>query len=355
MNLTPENEQENRNVIPFYRSGDYFFHRGIIAYRKNHLKRAVKLFERAVKLTDQEPVFHVQLAAVLSEIGQYERSNDILEMVLTNHGDDQSECYFFMANNYAYLGLFEKAEEAAKRYMVLTPGGEFFKDAGDLLDLMQVEQNEAEADADDEEDWESFDLSSDEYIIEHGRARTLLRDGKPEEALPILQDIITEHPACWSAHNHLAEALFRLGDDSAFELSRNVLQEDEGNLFALCNLAVFYTMKEDDLSASPFIDAIKRIYPLDIEHHMKVAQVLAAVGHYEQVIGRIMRVEPFILEREPDLFHCLAVAYYHTDQYEKALFYWRRAEKLGNKAAAEILKKVEQGTLLARNVEYRLW
>ncbi|WP_368503328.1 tetratricopeptide repeat protein [Alkalihalophilus sp. As8PL] len=352
MNFTPENEQENRNVVPFYRSGDYFFHRGIIAYRKNHLKRAVKLFERAVKLTDKEPVFHVQLAAVLSEIGQYERSNDILSMVLAKHGDVQSECYFFMANNYAYLGLFEKAEEAAKRYMVLTPGGEFFRDAGDLLELMQVEQNEKD---EDEEEWDELDLSSDEYIIEHDRARTLLKKGKPEEAIPILQHIIEEHPTCWAAHNHLAEALFRLGDDSAFEISQNVLEEDEGNLFALCNLAVFFTLQQEKEKAAPFINAIKRIYPLDIEHHIKVAQVLAAVGDYEQAINRIIRVEPFLLEREPDLFHCLAVAYYQTDQQEKALFYWRRAERLGSTIAGDLLLKIEQKQVQDNELSYRLW
>ncbi|WP_100373996.1 tetratricopeptide repeat protein [Bacillus sp. FJAT-45037] len=352
MNVIPTNEQENRNVVPFYRSGDYFFHRGIIAYRKNHLKRAVKLFERAVQLTDQEPVFHVQLAAVLSEMGQYDRSNEILTQVLADHGDVQSECYFFMANNFAYLGLFEKANEAAKRYMVLTPGGEFYKDAEDLLELLQVEREEAEEDG---EVWGDLDLSADEYIIEHDRARTLLKKGKPEDALPILQKIMEDHPTCWSAQNHLAEALFRLGDESAFELCLSVLEKDAGNLFALCNLAVFHSRSGKEAEAKPYIEAIKRIYPLDIEHHMKVAKVLGAIGDYEQVVNRLLRVEPYLLEREPDLFHCLAVAYYHLDQKDKAMFYWKRAERLGNEDAGACLKTDQNGKLSSEDVLYLLW
>lgn len=60
---------------------------------KKNLKRAVTLFERAVKLTDKEPVFQIQLAAVLSELSEYERSNDILRAVLTETSD-YPECYF---------------------------------------------------------------------------------------------------------------------------------------------------------------------------------------------------------------------------------------------------------------------
>ena len=217
MELTPKNEREKRKVVPLFQSGDYFFHRGIEAYRKNHLHRAIKLFERAVKITKKEPVFHVQLAAVLSEIGEYERSNEILQQVLAEEGDSLAECYFFMANNYAYLGLFEKAERASLRYLELDPNERFSDDAHDLLELLHFEREQ-------DDDWDEMDAQEDEWIALHERAHYLLRNGEVQASIPILESVIEDHPSCWAAKNHLAEALFRLGDDSAFEVCESILE-----------------------------------------------------------------------------------------------------------------------------------
>ncbi len=72
-----------------------FFHRGLHAFHNKHLDRAAKLFERAVKLTASEPVFKIQLAAVLTELGEYIRSNELLQQVLDEHQEKQPVCYFF--------------------------------------------------------------------------------------------------------------------------------------------------------------------------------------------------------------------------------------------------------------------
>ncbi len=208
---------------------------------KKQMQRAVKLFERAVKLTDKEPVFQIQLAAVLSEIGEYERSTEILNHVIEDYGEEQKECFYFLANNYAYLGLFEKAERTVSRYLQLCPDGSFSEDAHDLLELLQLERQSLN-------EWDNGQAErSDELIIEHEKARELLQQGKLQEAIPVLQDILLDYPTCWAAQNHLAEALFRLGDDSSFTICEQVLAKDEGNLFAICNLALFFLRKKEKL------------------------------------------------------------------------------------------------------------
>ena len=349
MDVTPKNERENRTVVPFFRSGDYFFHRGIIAYRKNHLQRAVRLFERAVKLTDKEPIFHVQLAAVLSELGEYERSIEILNHILKEQkGEEQIECYFFLANNYAYLGLFEKAEKAALQYLEHSPKEGFADDARDLLFLLQDERDEIEG-------WEEDESESEELIIDHAKARTLLREGKLNEAIPILEAIIADYPTCWAAHNHLAEAYFRLGDEVAFEISEHILAEDAGNLFAICNLALFFTEKGDAKQAKPFIEALKQVYPLDMDHHVKVAQVLCAAGEYEQAIERLRAVEGYVLDNEPELLYCLGIAFLKRNLAKKTMSYWRRAAKLGFEQARVLLRELENQRLDENKVVYRLW
>ena len=348
MELTPDNEHQKRKVVPLFQSGDYFFHRGLEAYRKNHLHRAIKLFERAVKLTNQEPVFHVQLAAVLSEIGEYERSNDILQQVLAENGDAIAECYFFMANNYAYLGLFEKAERATLRYLELSPNERFTEDAKELLELLHFEREEAD-------DWEEIDAQEDELIARHERAHYLLRNGEVKASIPILEAIIKEHPSCWAARNHLAEAYFRLGDDSAFEISESILEQDKGNLFAICNLALFYSKKGEAKQAEPFIQALKTVYPIDGDHYVKVAETLCAVGEYRLAYERLRELNRFELELRPDLLFCLGVSLSHLGEQTKAQTYIERAANLGSEQAEDFVSRQRNHKSGTEDIGYHIW
>ncbi|MFC0469904.1 tetratricopeptide repeat protein [Halalkalibacter kiskunsagensis] len=347
MDVTPKNEQENRKVVPLFQSGDYFFHRGIEAFRKNHLQRAIKLLERAVKITNTEPVFHVQLAAVLSEIGEYDRSNEILHNVLAEK-DDVAECYFFMANNYAYLGLFEKAERMALRYLELSPNERFVEDAKDLLELLRFEREE-------DDEWEDLDEDEDELIAQYERARYLLRQGEVHAAIPVLQAIIDEHPTYWAAHNHLAEAFFRIGDESAFEICEMILEKDKGNLFTICNLALFYKKRGDAKSAEQFINALRRVYPLDSDHYLKVAETLVAVDEYQLAYERLKELSGWELEHRSELLYCFGVTTYHIGDHNKAASIIQRAAELGSKQAEAVL---QNNAIVERKQElitYDMW
>ncbi|ARK32042.1 tetratricopeptide repeat protein [Halalkalibacter krulwichiae] len=331
MGLIPKDEHEKNKVVPLFQSGDYFFHRGIEAYRKNHLHRAVKLFERAVKITSTEPVFHVQLAAVLSEVGEYERSNEILQNVLDDNETNVEECYFFMANNYAYLGLFERAERMALRYLETSPNERFSEDAKDLLELLRSER--------EEEDWEEFDDHEDELIAQHERACSLLRQGKLESSIELLKRIIEMHPTYWAAYNHLAEAYFRLGDEKAFEISESILEKDPGNLFTIANLAVFYTKKGKAKKAEPFIKSLQRVYPIDGDHYVKVAETLCVVGEYQLAYERLKELGRWEFELRPDLLYTFGVAMYHVGKIERAQSVFTRAADSGSKQAKRLLEK----------------
>ncbi|WP_227937312.1 tetratricopeptide repeat protein [Alkalihalobacillus deserti] len=348
MGLTPKNEHGKSNVVPMFQTGDYFFHRGIEAYRKNHLHRAIKLFERAVKITNTEPVFHVQLAAVLSEIGEYERSNEILQNVLDEKKENVDECFFFMANNYAYLGLFEKAERMVMRYLESNPDDRFTEDAKDLLELLHFEREE-------EDDWDELEDDEDELIAQHERARSLLRKGEIEASIPLLQTIILEHPTYWAAHNHLAEALFRLGDESAFEICESVLEQDQGNLFTIANLALFYMKNGDAKKAETFIRSLRRVYPLDGDHYVKVAETLCAVGEYQLAYERLKDLGRWELELRPELLFSYGVALHNLGEPGRARSIFKRAAELGSKQAKITMKRHLRGELDTDQIHYDIW
>ncbi|MED4080199.1 tetratricopeptide repeat protein [Halalkalibacterium halodurans] len=343
-------ESGKKKIIPFIQSGDYFFRRGVIAFRKNHLSRAVKLLERAVKLTEQEPVFHIQLAAVLSELGHYERSNDILESVVQNLDPGHSECHFFMANNYAYLGLFEKAEHCAIAYLSDQPDGEFAKDAHDLLDLLRFEKEE------EGDEWENELTPTDQFLLEHEKACQLLEEGHLQEAIVLLEKLMDEEPSYWTAYNQYAQALFRLGNvEKAFEVCEHILEEDQGNLFALCNMALFYKKQGQQQQAESLIQALSAVHPMDRAHRFKVAQVLCAVGAYEQAYDRLKELEWTSISSDPEWHFCIGVAAYHLGQEEIALRYWKKAATLGVQQAADYYAMSIVDILQKEDVTYEGW
>ncbi|MBM0066168.1 tetratricopeptide repeat protein [Alkalicoccobacillus gibsonii] len=335
--------KKHTNVIPFLQNGDYFFHRGIDAYKKKNLKRAVTLFERAVKLTDKEPVFQIQLAAVLSELSEYERSNDILRDVLAVT-KDYPECYFFMANNYAYLGQFLLAEQSVKTYLKETTAESRLEGAEELLEMLKEEELAME---DESEEIESL-------ISGHTTAGSFLKQNKPEQAIPVLKEMVEDYPSCWAAFNHLAEAYFRSGQiGKAFSISKHVLTEDKGNLFALCNLALFNQELGEINEAKSYAKVLSQVYPMDTDHYLKLARVLCALGEYQEAERRLAEVDTLTFDLDPELYDCLGVAQFQLGKQERAITLWKKAIKKGHTETEERLADLARSD--TSEVSFRLW
>ncbi|WP_059103335.1 tetratricopeptide repeat protein [Shouchella shacheensis] len=334
MNGRKEPQQEKQNLIPFYQSGDYFFNRGLKAFQKKHLGRAVKLLERAVKLTSTEPIFHIQLAAVLSELEEYERSNMILEDVLRTSGDSQPLCYFLLANNEVYLGDFHKAEKQAKQYLQLEPDGQFATEARELLELFEEDEEEEKEPLEDVED----------FLREHERARRHLRADELHLALPLLDEIVENYPDCWAAHNHLAEAQFRSGKpELAFSISNQVLEGDPGNLLARCNLALFHLKMGNAKQVEWYRKTLTSVVPMDVDHAVRVTVVLCALGEYQVVLARRKDRRLRRALEDADLLRCYGVACFHTGDSKAATAYLQMAVNLGDERAKQHISDIENG------------
>ena len=60
----------------------FFFERAVQSLDRFHYDKALKYFRRAVEYEPDNPVNHCNLAGVLSEMGNYEESNQILQQIL---------------------------------------------------------------------------------------------------------------------------------------------------------------------------------------------------------------------------------------------------------------------------------
>lgn len=122
-------------------------------------------------------------------------------MVLEELDESLTECYYFMANNFAHLGLFTEAYKNANLYLELDEVGEFAEEAKELLDLIGIE---------DEEIFSEL-VKQDEMIDHLDQARSLLQEGAFSQAIEILKQTVKDYPELWPAYNNLALAYFYEG------------------------------------------------------------------------------------------------------------------------------------------------
>ena len=76
-----------------------------------HYDKALKYFRRAVEYEPDNPVNHCNMAGILSEMGNYEESNRILQSIVDELDPEMTECHFYMANNFANMEKYEAAED----------------------------------------------------------------------------------------------------------------------------------------------------------------------------------------------------------------------------------------------------
>lgn len=348
MSLYKQQGEKYGQIIPFLQSGEALYHRGLIAYQKKDFAKAIYFMEKAITLKENDAIFYCQLAVIYAEVGNYLRSNELLNQVINEMDAEMYECYFFLANNYAYLGMFEKAEEMAFYYIDHCPDGEFVQDCKALLRIVQY-------DFDELEDWSEEAIDEDVLIIRHDQAEVFLQQGEYELAILQYDKIINENPRQWSAYNHKAIALFRQGKtDEAIQLTLEVLTKDEGNLFSLCNLAYFYFHNEQIEDALEIVRQLQSVEPIAVEQRFKLAETFAFFEKYERAYEHLNKLRNIAIQivDSNKYYECLAVCLYHLGYTKKALNYWKLLANYGNERAQRILERNDRHELTKERIQY---
>jgi len=301
-------------IVSFIPTGEYYFTKGIKAYHKHDFKKAKKYLERAFQLEPGEPMIACQLAIIATELGEFEQSNQLLHLILEDLDQEMVECHYFLANNYAHLGLFKDAFHHAKLYLECDSDGDFSEDAEELLELLAFESEDLE-----EEYYEQDDL-----IVKQEQARDLLESGYFPKAIELLEEVVEEYPEYWSAYNNLALAYFYLGQpEKADEILEKVLQLNPGNLHALCNKMVFAYYRGQYKFVADSTASLKKIQPLLSEHQFKLGTSFALIGEYELAYQWLKKLYKNGFAGDGPFYYWLSYAAYHTGHENFSRTSWK--------------------------------
>ncbi|GMB09082.1 tetratricopeptide repeat protein [Thermolongibacillus altinsuensis] len=308
-------KQEMGKIIPFIQDGTYYFTKGLSFYRRRDLHKAKKYLQRAVHLEPKQAIFLCQLAIVLGELGEYQASNELLLNIVENIDEDMNECFYFIANNYAHLGLFREAMKYAELYMEREPDGEFVEHTEDLLEILTIEQE------DEDEQW--FD--SDDILMKQEQARLLLEKGEFTEAIALLNEMIERYPEHWSAYNNLALAHFYKGEvKKAKALIHYILQHNPGNLHALCNQVVFSYYLHEEQQLVQLLEALQKVHPMSFEHRYKLGVTFALVGRYDLAFKWLRQLYKAGFDGDAPFYYWFAYAAYHMGYRSLAETMWKK-------------------------------
>ncbi|MGG1314271.1 MULTISPECIES: tetratricopeptide repeat protein [Cohnella] len=307
-------------VIPFSPDATFFFERAVQSLDRFHYDKALKYFRRAVEYEPDNPVNHCNMAGILSEMGRYEESNDILRSVLDRIDPAMTECYYYLANNYANMEQYEAAEDALVQYLENDLEGHFLEESDELLDLLNYELNRPT---------KLTTIKSRENLYAHDKARELLEAGRFAEAVRILEGILERQPDFLAARNNLGLAYYYMGlFDKSVQTIGEVLEADPGNLHALCNLAIFYQHANHG-ELKGLIALLKKTIPFHPEHVFKLATTLGIVGEHGEAYRHFRRLlRSGELSGEPCLHHFAAVAAANIRRYDDAERFWKQAARL---------------------------
>ena len=349
-------DHPSHNVVLFPVGAAAYAERAMRALERMQHDKALQYFRRAAEIEPGNPIHQCNLAGALAETGQYERSNDILQHVVSNMGTGMTECYYYMANNWAYLGRFDNALAMLEQYMELDPHGMYAEEAEAMMEMLQHElavqtkrglprnaqawkdknnqteekPNQATAGSQAKESSADSDLSHlSEQEQEHIRARRLLEEGRFAEAVDILKRLIEQDPDYLAAGNNLALAYYYMGRfDAAISTLHEVLERDSGNLHALCNLAVFERNAGHEEVVSQLIALLSKMEPMHREHGYKLATTMGILGEHAEAYRHLKRIANSGSLQEASVFHYAAVAACYMSRYDEAARWWAACRRL---------------------------
>ncbi|WP_171016689.1 tetratricopeptide repeat protein [Pseudalkalibacillus caeni] len=342
--------KKSGRLIPFILNGEHFFQKGMRAYHQRNLHKARKYLERAVKFDSEDTEIICQLAAVLAEMGEYQASNEWLDYILSELDSELHECYFFMANNYAHIGMFQEAEEKAKQYLEKEPHGDFRLDVEELIELIEYETDDHFEEA----------LGEEEMLIQkHESARSAIESGDFERAILLLDSMTEEYPTFWPAYNNLALAYFYSNQyDEAIEVLNNILSKNQGNLNAVCNLALFYHFLGHSKKSEAFLERLRNVYPIHPDHRHKLGSTFGILGEYELAYRWLHSLQNTRYGMDHQIYHWLAVSSLHMGNKNKAYKYWKKTEDLDpeGEVAPYFLYMLESGKINLKEAifQYRI-
>ncbi|WP_051287540.1 tetratricopeptide repeat protein [Paenibacillus taiwanensis] len=268
-------------IIAFPVDATAYADRAMKALERLHYDKALKYFRRAADSEPANPVHQCNLAGALAETGQFEQSNRILEHVIEQLDPDLTECYYYMANNWAYLDNFNLAEVLLEQYLTLDPYGMYAEEAEEMLEMLRFEMRSS-------------------HSSPRGRTGSAHKAGMNlgDKAERMTEDLEQADPSSVTQSGNWNSLKGNQAEDPVSASSHKTVEEQ-----ADMNGEPLMSEEDNDMDEQ--------------ERDHSMARVLLEEGRFaeaEQLLLHILQVDPEFLAARNNL----ALAYYYMGRFDEA-------------------------------------
>ncbi|MDF2522816.1 MAG: hypothetical protein K0R31_457 [Clostridiales bacterium] len=268
----------NNNVIPFRDDSEFYFRIGIRYADHQKYDRALKYLSKAAEAEPYNADYLFNLAGVLAELKQVEKSNETLLDILKNIDPTLTECYFGIGCNYFDMENFKKAREYFEKYVYFEPEGAFSDEVYDVLYYLQIYEDVG------------TDSKTNKIITRlANEGKRLLGKGEYRKACEKLEKAIEIDPEVISPRNDLSLAYFLLGDENkSYSIAKSVLKLDPEDIFANCNIALFHASAGKKDACEKQLKSLSRLELNEKDEVLKLIDTYIRLREY-RYFGDILR------------------------------------------------------------------
>ncbi|AHI56903.1 tetratricopeptide repeat protein [Listeria ivanovii] len=312
-----KNKKIPAKIYPFYPNGQFYFERGVEAFRDQRIKEAIRYLARASELEPGESVILCQLAICYTEIGQFHKSNQLLRDILEKRDGNMDYCYYFIANNFAYMKDYRRALQYANRYLEMETDGDYAEEARDLIEVLLEETPFGETLEN------GFSNLEQEFYAYKKEINRYLAEEDSASACDILRKVIDEKPNFWPAYNQLASLYFeQLKEAEGVKVLSDLLQRNPGNLLGLCDFFVYHFYKGNREMADSLYVELRDVLPVLSHHKEKLGLIHAMMGAYDAADDLLEQVADLEVTERSKYYYYRAKAAYYIGDVEGAKMFW---------------------------------
>lgn len=309
----------SNKVVTFERGAEFYFDLGYKYIQKGKMKTALRYIEKAVNIKPNDSFLQFNYAGLLAELGDIDRSTQVLVNIVKNLDPDYLECYFGLGCNYLQMQKIKKSYEYFSLYLEKDPDGEFAEEAEELMEMLTMIKD-ANNNLDDDELEKIYKI--EEEAIDH------LEKREYEQATQKFETVVQMLPNAVPARNNLSLAYYYLGFfDKAIELAREVLVYEESNVHANCNLAIFYNKQGSTSWVEKQIRVIGKIHTDNQEYLYKIGDTYGSLGRHAdayKTFRKLLAIDP----ENPMYVHFTATAAYNNKKYKESIRLWEKLSSL---------------------------
>ena len=221
--------------------------------------------------------------------------------------------------NYLQIQKIKKSVEYFSKYLEKDPEGEFSEEAEDLLEMLTMIKD-ANNNLDDDE-LERIYQVEEEAIIHLDKREYNIAVEKFEIVVNLLPNAVP-------ARNNLSLAYYYMGEtQKAIDVAREVLNYEQYNIHANCNIAIFYNKLDLNNWVVKQINKIKKLNTENPEYLFKIADTLGCLEKHDEaykVYKKLLSLEP----QNTIYYHYTAVAAYNSGKWSDSIKYWRKLAEL---------------------------